>query len=154
MSGTGIPEYSTAELMVVEMARHLVDGDRGGVGTASALPLAAARLAQVTHAPNLSFFAGASGAINPHFDHLPATAMDTRAYLGAEGRHSMELNVDFETAARWDFGFFGVSLIFSRWKDCSYYGEHPFMGEYFNQPFSNYHLFRFHIDKSFWIMAE
>ena len=59
MSETGIPEYSKAELMVVEMARHLVDGDRGGVGTASALPLAAARLAQVTHAPNLSFFAGA-----------------------------------------------------------------------------------------------
>lgn len=103
----GIAEYSTAELLVVEMSRHLVDGERALIGTAQPLPMAAIRLAQLTHAPNISFSAAGSGAVNPAFDRLPPTAMDTRAYIGAEGRHTMEHNVDWELAARWDFVFFG-----------------------------------------------
>lgn len=102
-----VTEYSQAELMVIEMSRHLVDGDVGGVGAASTLPMAALRFAQVTHAPNLWWFSGGSGAINPSFDRLPRTSSDYINLLGAEGRARMDDVVDWETKGRWDFAFLG-----------------------------------------------
>ena len=100
-------EYSAAELLVAEMSRHLVDGERALVGTARPLPLAAIRLAQLTHAPNIWVSAAGSGAVNPAFDRLPPTAMDIRACIGTEGKHTMKHNVDWELAARLAFVFFG-----------------------------------------------
>ncbi|KLU61263.1 3-oxoadipate CoA-transferase subunit B [Peptococcaceae bacterium CEB3] len=77
--GAGRPEgkgdagergYSVAELMAAVMARHLKDGEVAVMGAVSMIPMAACRLAQETHAPNLSYIAGGSGAVNPHLEPL------------------------------------------------------------------------------------
>lgn len=58
--------WSRSELMAVELARQLRDDDVAVMGTASALPQVACRLAQKTHAPNLWYVAGGSCGVNPH----------------------------------------------------------------------------------------
>lgn len=107
MSETIQTDYSTAELMAVEMSRHLVDGDHGGTGQASIIPMAAFRLAQLTHAPNIWFFAGGIGAVNPAFDRLPRSIVDPHLSLVAEAIMNMEDNAGRETSGRWDVCFFG-----------------------------------------------
>ena len=69
-------EYSTAELIAAEMARHLRPGEVAIMGAVSALPQAACRLAQLTSAPGLWFIAGGSGAVNPHLEPLVASSCD------------------------------------------------------------------------------
>ncbi|CAA7601107.1 Coenzyme A transferase family I [Acididesulfobacillus acetoxydans] len=66
----GEKAYSAAELMTVVMARHLRDGEVAVMGAVSMIPMAACRLAQETHAPNLSYIAGGSGAVNPRLEPL------------------------------------------------------------------------------------
>ncbi len=62
--------YSTAELMACVMARNLRDGEVAVMGAVSMIPMAACRMSQLTHAPNLYYIAGGSGAVNPHLDPL------------------------------------------------------------------------------------
>jgi len=55
-------DFSWAELAAVILSRELRDGEVGSPGGArSEIPLAAARLAQLTHAPNLAVIASAVG---------------------------------------------------------------------------------------------
>lgn len=68
--------YSTGELMACVMARHLKDGEVAVMGAVSMAPMAACRLAQETHAPNLYYISGGSGAINPHLDPLVFSSCD------------------------------------------------------------------------------
>ncbi|MFI5282185.1 MAG: CoA-transferase subunit beta [Candidatus Dormibacterales bacterium] len=70
--------YSVPELMAVAMSRHLADGEVAIMGAVSALPMAACRLAQRTHAPDLWFVAGGSGAVNPHLSPIPPSSCDAR----------------------------------------------------------------------------
>lgn len=56
---------SIAELMAVELARRLRGDDVAVMGTASALPQIACRLAKATHAPDLWFVAGGTCGVNP-----------------------------------------------------------------------------------------
>ena len=56
---------ATGELMAVELARRLRDDDVAVMGTASALPQIACRLAKQTHAPDLWFVAGGTCGVNP-----------------------------------------------------------------------------------------
>jgi glutaconate CoA-transferase, subunit B len=66
------------ELMAVVLGRELRDGETAIIGAVSALPLAACRVAQLTHAPDLWFITGGSGAVNAHPRHLPESSCDQR----------------------------------------------------------------------------
>lgn len=70
--------YSTAELMACVISRHLADGEVAVMGAVSMIPMAACRLAQLTHAPNLSYVAGGSGAVNPRLAPLVSSSCDYR----------------------------------------------------------------------------
>jgi glutaconate CoA-transferase subunit B len=58
------------------MSRQLRDGEVVVIGANSLLPLAAARLAQLTHAPNLTLIAGASGGVNTLVEPLAPSSGD------------------------------------------------------------------------------
>jgi glutaconate CoA-transferase subunit B len=68
--------YSRQELMVIESARHLRDGDIVFVGTG--LPLLATTLAQRTHAPNVVMVIE-SGVIAPLVRPTPISVSDPKA---------------------------------------------------------------------------
>ena len=76
--GAGVSGWTPAEIMAVEMSRHLADGEVAIMGAVSALPMAACRLAQLRHAPRLSFVAGGSGSVNPHLRPLLESSCDER----------------------------------------------------------------------------
>lgn len=50
------PEYKIQELMIVEIARHIKNGERVAVGTLSPIPAAGVLLAEKTSAPDLEAF--------------------------------------------------------------------------------------------------
>ncbi|HKP53365.1 MAG TPA: CoA-transferase [Chloroflexia bacterium] len=67
---------STGQVMVSALSRSLRDGEVVVMGANSMIPLAAARLAQLTHAPNLTILAGASGAVNTLVEPLVPSSGD------------------------------------------------------------------------------
>ena len=71
-------DYSVQELMASVMARELRDAELAIMGAVSALPQAACRLAIATHAPNLWYITGGSGAVNPRGPELVASSCDER----------------------------------------------------------------------------
>jgi len=71
-------DYTLNELLVVAAARELRDGDLAfvGVGTAGraftlavGIPIASARLAQMTHAPNITIYWG--NLLSPDLSRIP-----------------------------------------------------------------------------------
>ena len=100
-------ECSVAELMSVVLSHEFRDDDFGAVGTASYIPVSAMRLAQRTHAPNLWFLYGGSGAINSKSKTLVEMAADYRNLFGAEYRASIADHIDFEFTGRLTVGTFG-----------------------------------------------
>ncbi len=100
-------EYSVAELMAVALSKELRDDDFGAVGAASQIPACAMRLAQKTHAPNLWFLYGGSGAINSKSSMLLESAADYRNLEGAEYRAPLADIIDFEFTGRFSLVFFG-----------------------------------------------
>ena len=68
-------EFQLDELMVVEAARHIGDGDTVMVGTG--LPFAAAFLAQKSHAPNMCYVVE-TGPIAPQLLPTPTSVSDPR----------------------------------------------------------------------------
>ena len=68
--------WSRSELMAIELAAHLRDDDVAVMGTASALPQVACRLAQLTHAPGLWYIAGGTCSVNPHLSPVVASCCD------------------------------------------------------------------------------
>jgi len=101
-------DYAVAELMACVMARDFKDGELGAMGAASQIPMAAAKLARATHAPNLNWLSGGSGAINSKLPYLVQSAADYRNLFGAECRLSMEDIVDIEVRGRCDFSCYGA----------------------------------------------
>jgi glutaconate CoA-transferase subunit B len=67
---------STGHVMVSALSRSLRDGEVVVMGANSMIPLAAARLAQLTHAPNLTIISGASGAVNTLVEPLVPSSGD------------------------------------------------------------------------------
>lgn len=67
---------SVGHVMAAAMARGLRDNDVVVMGANSMIPLAAARLAQLTHAPNLTLIAGASGGVNTLVEPLVPSSGD------------------------------------------------------------------------------
>jgi glutaconate CoA-transferase subunit B len=76
------PPYSAAELMAAVLARDLRDGETG-VTPYSPIIFAACRLAQLTHAPALTFWSGTLG-VNPKPARLYETGADYRYLEGVE----------------------------------------------------------------------
>lgn len=73
---SGGSAYSLPELMTTTLAHYLRDGEVVGTGGGLALARAACRLAQLTHAPNLNYVAGGSGAVNSELAPLVASSGD------------------------------------------------------------------------------
>jgi glutaconate CoA-transferase subunit B len=67
---------SKGHIMAAAMSHAMHDGEVVVVGANSLLPMAAARLAQLTHAPNLSLIAGASGGVNSLLEPLVPSSGD------------------------------------------------------------------------------
>ena len=59
-----------AEIMAAVFSRDIKDGEFGVFGTFSQIPWVACLLAQRTHAPNMSYVCGPSGAVNSKQPHL------------------------------------------------------------------------------------
>ncbi|NWJ95262.1 MAG: CoA synthetase [Chloroflexi bacterium] len=68
--------YHIEELIAVVMSRQLRNGETVGTGAGSAVARAACRLAQLRQAPDLTFVAGGSGAVNPYLEPLTASSCD------------------------------------------------------------------------------
>src|SRR5262245_65407336 len=92
----GTDKYSMAEVMTCEMARNLKadDGTIGGAGAGAVLAMAANRLAILTVAPNIWWFCGGSGGLNPTFNELPLSSADPRGFAGSEAVDTMMNPVD------------------------------------------------------------
>jgi glutaconate CoA-transferase subunit B len=113
-AGQALPLFTTpgqrpptvAELMVVAMARTLRDGETIVFGAVSLLPLAAARLAQLTHAPNLTILGGAASAVNPLAEPLLPSSGDY-GNLVAEAVLSFDELLLLQAGGRYDVFFAG-----------------------------------------------
>ncbi|HMA33263.1 MAG TPA: CoA-transferase [Chloroflexia bacterium] len=109
----GMRPTSALELMVVAMAQQLRDGETIVFGAVSLLPLAAARLAQLTHAPNLTILAGASAAVNPRAEPLLPSSGDY-GNLVAESTLSFHELLLLQAGGRYDVFFAGGLQIDAR----------------------------------------
>jgi len=70
------PDYTLNELMIIEAARHIRDGEIVFVGTG--MPMVAAMFAQKTHAPNMCFVVE-TGPISPQVLPVPTSVSDPKA---------------------------------------------------------------------------
>lgn len=93
--------------MAVVMAHELRDDDFGAVGAASEIPVCAMRLAQKTHAPNLWYLYGGSGAVNSKATSVVESTADYRNLVGAEYRAPLQDIIDFEFNGSFTVGFLG-----------------------------------------------
>jgi glutaconate CoA-transferase subunit B len=100
-------ELSGPEIMAVALSRAFVDGDFGVIGAAADVPMAALRLANETHAPNLTWLCGGSGAVRPMVSRLPQSTSDYRNLVAGEATYSLEDVVDWELNGRLDFACMG-----------------------------------------------
>ena len=107
MNGTSEAPASPTEMMAVVLSRSFVDGEFGAIGAASQIPYAGLRLAELTHAPNMTWLSGGSGGIKPVVDYLPSSSSDYVNLAKAEGSYSLEDVVDWETSSRLDFACLG-----------------------------------------------
>ena len=103
MSDVAISEQ---EQMACLLADRLLDGEILIVGGASSVPMAAALLAQRTHAPNLTLLTG-SGAVNPRPRWLAPNGGDHEYLRTAEAHFTMEDVFDDTERGRWDVAIFG-----------------------------------------------
>jgi glutaconate CoA-transferase subunit B len=98
--------YSRGHVMAAALASGLKDGDVVVFGANGMLPLAAARLAQLTHAPNLTVVAGASGGVNTLVEPLVPSSGDY-ANLVAEAVLEFQEVLWLQMAGKTDVFFAG-----------------------------------------------
>lgn len=106
--------YTTEELMIAAIANELRDDELGfvGLGTAAraftlavGIPIAAARLAQIKHAPGFSIYWG--NLLTPALDSIPDALLQD-AYTrwpGAASPADVGYKVDMVTRGRFDVSF-------------------------------------------------
>lgn len=108
------PQYSIEELMISAIAAELRDGELGfvGLGTAAraytlavGIPIAAARLAQMTHAPGFTIYW--SNLLSPVLDGIPeVTLQDTYTrWPAAASPIDVGYKVDMVASSRFDVSF-------------------------------------------------
>lgn len=86
---------TVAETMAGVLVRHLRNGEWGACGAYSQIPMAAFRLARLTHAPDLWWLSGGGGALNSEAP-IVASSSDEATLVGSEGVFRLEDIVDFE----------------------------------------------------------
>ncbi len=96
---------SLAEIMATVIAHSVHDGMFTGVGTGCWEVAAGLRLAQLTHAPNLSYSYGGSGAVNPRLQYLPESLNGDDALASCEAVVSLEDVFDLELNGTFDIMF-------------------------------------------------
>ncbi|RMG22113.1 MAG: hypothetical protein D6732_26210 [Methanobacteriota archaeon] len=105
---TGTPndgDYTISELIACVFSREIRDGEIGICGAVAEIPMAAMRLAEALHAPNLRWIAGGSGYVNPHGILYPSST-DYEMSKGAIARLSMDEVIGIEMT-KIDFFFAG-----------------------------------------------
>jgi glutaconate CoA-transferase subunit B len=102
-AGSGI---SRGHMMAAAIAHRLRDGETVFIGANPLIPIAGARLAQLTHAPNINIVAGASGGLNPLLEPLAPSSGDY-ANLVAEGVLPFDEVIMLVMAGRADVFFAG-----------------------------------------------
>jgi glutaconate CoA-transferase subunit B len=100
--------YNMMELMVCTAAHLLEDGKSAVIGTG--MPLAAAMLAQKTHAPNLIVMFEA-GAVAPQMPRLPLSVADSCTQYGAIQHSSMDDIMEACQRGTVDYTFLGCAQI-------------------------------------------
>jgi glutaconate CoA-transferase subunit B len=100
--------YNMIELMVCTAAHLLEDGKSAVIGTG--MPLAAAMLAQKTHAPNLIVMFEA-GAVAPQMPRLPLSVADSCTQYGAIQHSSMDDIMEACQRGTVDYTFLGCAQI-------------------------------------------
>ncbi len=94
-----------AEVMAAVISHAVRDGMFTGAGTGCWEVAAGLRLAQLTHAPNLSFSYGGSGAVNPKLHYLPESLNGDDALATCDSMVSLEDVFDLEMSGRFDIMF-------------------------------------------------
>lgn len=77
----GAPDFTIDELMVATISRQFSDATHIINGAVSFIPVAAIMLARLTHAPNLTWLAGAVGA-DPQPPKLPGSTLESVLWQG------------------------------------------------------------------------
>jgi glutaconate CoA-transferase subunit B len=96
---------SLAEILATVISHAVRDGMFTGAGTGCWEVAAGLRLAQLTHAPNLSFSYGGSGAVNPKLPYLPDSLNGEDALASCEAVIPLEDVFDLEMSGRFDIMF-------------------------------------------------
>jgi glutaconate CoA-transferase subunit B len=95
--------------MVCAMSRLIRNGEIVTTGVASSLPMLAVALAKATHAPDLIYF-NCVGAVNPQWDHLPASSVEPDLLPG-DAFIRLEEIWEMANQGRIDLMFFGAFQI-------------------------------------------
>ena len=106
-----------ADVMAVAMSHHLKNGEVAIMGAYSAIPMMACRLAQMTHAPDLTFIAGGSGAVNPKLRPMVQSSCDWKL-LTAESVLPLSDVIDLEARPEIDV-FFAGGLQVDKFGNCN-----------------------------------
>jgi glutaconate CoA-transferase subunit B len=96
------------EFMVCTASHQLEDGKSSVIGTG--MPLAAAMLAQKTHAPNLIVMFEA-GSVSPQLPRLPISVADSCTQFGALLHTSMDIIMEACQRGTMDYTFLGCAQI-------------------------------------------
>jgi glutaconate CoA-transferase subunit B len=96
---------SLAEIMASVISHSVGDGMFTGAGTGCWEVAAGLRLAQLTHASDLSFSYGGSGAVNPKLQYLPESLNGEDALASCEAVVSLEGVFDLEMSGGFDIMF-------------------------------------------------
>lgn len=100
--------YNKMEFMVCTASHQLEDGKSAVIGTG--MPLAAAMLAQKTHAPNLIVMFEA-GSVAPQLPRLPISVADSCTQFGAILHTSMDIIMEACQRGTMDYTFLGCAQI-------------------------------------------
>jgi len=100
-------QYAMGELLAVQLARDLADGETAIIGTNSDIQLAACNLARQMQAPRLTWFSGPGGMVNPTRDRLLSTA-DFENIESAEAWLDLPVMIDF---IDWQIHFFDFAIL-------------------------------------------
>ena len=104
------PEYNATELMIINAARLLKDGDQVFVGVG--IPNLACNLARRTHAPNLQMIYEA-GVIGARPNRLPLSIGDPTLVSGAGGLFMFEVFSLYLRRGNIDVGFWAARKLTS-----------------------------------------
>ena len=108
---------TVADIMAVAMSHHMRNGEVAIMGAYSMIPMMACRLAQMTHAPDLTFIAGGSGAVNPKLKPLAPSSCDYKL-LAAESVLPLSDVIDLEARPEIDV-FFAGGLQVDKFGNCN-----------------------------------